>query len=142
MAEERVESLGNEFDMEFTVLCAVKGHQLEESVCVHPFCDRDSPLVLGDHVTTQTGTGLVHTAPGICGLLLFYCDFLFTFSSGHGEEDFVVGKKYNLPVLSPVGDNGRFTDEAGALFAGKDVLYDGNAAVIDIPSFLYLFFLL
>ncbi len=61
-------------------------------------------MVGGDYITTETGTGLVHTAPG------------------HGQEDYVTGLKYNLPLLSPVDDAGRFTAEAGERFKGLNVL--------------------
>ncbi|CAN0490753.1 unnamed protein product, partial [Hapterophycus canaliculatus] len=71
----------------------------------HPLCDRVSEVVVGgDYITTETGTGLVHTAPG------------------HGQEDYVTGLKYGLPLLSPVDDAGRFTVEAGERFKGLNVL--------------------
>lgn len=70
------------------------GKEAEHIVAKHPIYDRDSLIILGDHVTTESGTGLVHTAPG------------------HGEDDFVVGKKYGLDVLCPVDEKGVFTDEA------------------------------
>jgi len=76
------------------ILAEFKGTDLEYVVCRHPFYDRDSLVILGDHVTLDAGTGCVHTAPG------------------HGEEDFVVGKKYNLGVLCPIDDKGHFTAEA------------------------------
>ena len=80
----------------------------------HPLYDRISSVVLGgDYITTDTGTGLVHTAPG------------------HGQEDYQTGLKYGLPLLSPVNDLGHFTDEAGPKFAGLDVLGEGNLAVIE-----------
>lgn len=63
-------------------------------------------------MTTESGTGLVHTAPG------------------HGQEDYLVGQRYGLPILSPVDADGNFTQEAGQ-FAGLNVLGDGNAAVIE-----------
>lgn len=66
----------------------------------------------GDYITTESGTGLVHTAPG------------------HGQEDYITGLKYGLSILSPVGDDGKFTKEAGK-FAGLDVLGDGNKAVVN-----------
>ncbi|MCR2820793.1 isoleucine--tRNA ligase [Lederbergia panacisoli] len=72
----------------------VKGAELEKVVAKHPFYDRESLVVLGDHVTTDSGTGCVHTAPG------------------HGEDDFYVGQKYNLDVLCPVDDKGHMTEEA------------------------------
>lgn len=81
------------------------GKQLEGIVCRHPFADyeRDSLVVLGEHVTLDAGTGCVHTAPG------------------HGEDDFYVGQKYGLPTLSPIDDKGYFTEEAPG-FAG--MFYD------------------
>ena len=71
----------------------------------HPICDRVSEIVVGgDYITTEAGTGLVHTAPG------------------HGQEDYATGLKYGLPLLSPVDDAGRFTAEAGERFKGMSVL--------------------
>ena len=72
---------------------SVRGQELEGLKTLHPFLDRTSPIILGQHVTKESGTGLVHTAPG------------------HGPDDFTVGKKYGLPVLSPVGPDGCFTEE-------------------------------
>ena len=79
----------------------------------HPLFERECPVVIGgDYITTESGTGLVHTAPG------------------HGQEDFATGKKYDLPLLSPVDDDGNFTEEAGD-FKGLNVLGEGNAAVVE-----------
>ena len=72
----------------------VKGAELEYVVTKHPLYDRDSLVILGEHVTTDAGTGCVHTAPG------------------HGEDDFIVGQKYNLGVLCPVDGKGHMTSEA------------------------------
>lgn len=72
----------------------VAGKDLEYIIAKHPLYDRDSLVMLGEHVTTDSGTGCVHTAPG------------------HGEDDFIVGKKYNLDVLCPVDDKGYMTSEA------------------------------
>ncbi|WP_203362241.1 isoleucine--tRNA ligase [Bacillus sp. REN10] len=72
----------------------VKGAELEHILTKHPLYDRDSLLMLGEHVTTDSGTGCVHTAPG------------------HGEDDFLIGKKYGLDVLCPVDDRGMMTAEA------------------------------
>ena len=77
-----------------------KGRDLERVICRHPFVERDSLVILGDHVTLDAGTGCVHTAPG------------------HGHEDFLVSKNYDLPILSPVDARGVFTGEAGD-FAGQ-----------------------
>jgi isoleucyl-tRNA synthetase len=71
-----------------------KGAALEHVVCAHPFYERDSLVILGEHVTLDAGTGCVHTAPG------------------HGEDDFYVGKKYGLDILCPVDEKGYMTEEA------------------------------
>lgn len=88
-----------------------KGSELDRLECGHPFVDRVSLLVLGEHVTLEQGTGCVHTAPG------------------HGMEDFIVSKEYGLPVISPVDAKGRFTEEGG-IFAGQFYL-DANKSIID-----------
>ena len=85
---------------ECDTLGTMMGSELEYIKCRHPFIDRISLVIVGDHVTLESGTGCVHTAPG------------------HGVEDFVVCKKYpELPVVVPVDANGRLTEEAGQ-FAG------------------------
>lgn len=84
----------------YTIKGTVKGSELEYITTQHPFIDRESLVILGDHVTLESGTGCVHTAPG------------------HGVDDFIVCKKYpQLPVVVPVDSNGRLTAEAGQ-FAG------------------------
>lgn len=90
-----------------------KGRNLEGVVFSHPFIERDSPLVLSEFVTAEQGSGLVHSAPG------------------HGEEDFIVGRRYGLPILSPVNAEGKFTEELGEL-AGLFVMSEGNEAVMSI----------
>lgn len=70
------------------------GRDLDRLVAQHPLYDRDSLVMVGDHVSLDTGTGLVHTAPG------------------HGDDDYIIGQKYGLDVLSPVDDRGHFTEEA------------------------------
>ncbi|TFB23280.1 isoleucine--tRNA ligase [Filobacillus milosensis] len=79
---------------EVNVVKTLKGAELEHVVAKHPIYDRDSLVILGVHVTTESGTGCVHTAPG------------------HGEDDFWIGKQYGLDVLCPVDEKGVFTDEA------------------------------
>ncbi len=86
----------------FEVLGRVKGSELELMRFAHPFLDFDVPVILGDHVTTDAGTGVVHTAPG------------------HGQDDFVVGQKYGLEVANPVGDNGVYKADT-PFFAGQHV---------------------
>lgn len=89
----------------------VSGKELEGIVCSHPFLDRSSQVIIGEHVTLDAGTGCVHTAPG------------------HGAEDFQVGQKYNLPTVVPVDDKGYLTKDAGK-FAG--LYYEkSNAAIIE-----------
>ncbi|PSB55674.1 isoleucine--tRNA ligase, partial [filamentous cyanobacterium CCP1] len=101
------------FGTKFVVKATLSGKDLEHSTYQHPLFDRQSPIVIGgDYVTTESGTGLVHTAPG------------------HGMDDFAVGQRYGLPVLSPVDDLGNFTAEAGQ-FEGLNVLKNANPAVIE-----------
>lgn len=80
---------------DYTTVKTFKGSEVEGVKCRHPFMERDSVVILGDHVTLEQGTGCVHTAPG------------------HGVEDFEVGKKYGLEVISPVDNRGIFTKEGG-----------------------------
>ncbi|WP_062231654.1 isoleucine--tRNA ligase [Fictibacillus sp. FJAT-27399] len=95
VAQALVEQLEKELEWtNVTVSKTVKGKDLEHIVAQHPLYDRESLVMLGDHVTTDAGTGCVHTAPG------------------HGEDDFLVGKKYGLEVLCPVDDRGVMTSEA------------------------------
>jgi isoleucyl-tRNA synthetase len=95
------------------VVGVLRGDELVGTTYQHPLCDRVASVVVGgDYIQMESGTGLVHTAPG------------------HGQEDYQTGLKYGLPLLSPVNDLGQFTDEAGERFAGKDVLKEGNQEVI------------
>ncbi len=89
----------------------LRGQELEGTVLRHPFIDRDSPVVFADYVTLDTGTGAVHTAPG------------------HGIEDYETGVKYNLDIVSPVDNYGRFTDEIPK-FQGLFVS-DANQPIIE-----------
>ncbi|MEH2380252.1 MAG: isoleucine--tRNA ligase [Nostoc sp.] len=113
VAADLVERLSSTLGVKLTLKATFKGNDLEHTTYRHPLFDRESPIVVGgDYITTESGTGLVHTAPG------------------HGQEDYIVGLRYGLPILAPVDDNGNFTEEAGQ-FAGLNVLGDGNQAVID-----------
>ena len=112
VAAELRESLAASLGLELTPVLQVKGAELEGIVYRHPLLERSSPVVLGgDYITTESGTGLVHTAPG------------------HGVDDFNTGRKYNLQVLCPVDEAGTLTAEAGP-FAGLNVLKDANGAII------------
>nr|WP_228035256.1 isoleucine--tRNA ligase [Oculatella sp. LEGE 06141] len=113
VAKELIERLSTLLNVKLTVKAEVSGRALEFSTYRHPLFDRESPIVIGgDYVTTESGTGLVHTAPG------------------HGEDDFRVGQQYGLPILSPVDEAGNFTEEAGP-FKGLNVLKNANAAIIE-----------
>ena len=90
LADDLVERWGME---NVSRSAAVKGEKLESLSLQHPFLDSQVPVILGEHVTTDAGTGLVHTAPG------------------HGADDFVVGQQYDLDPVSPVLDNGLFRDD-------------------------------
>lgn len=92
-------------------LAAVRPAELAGVRCIHPLYDRDSLVILGDHVTLDAGTGCVHTAPG------------------HGREDHEVGLKYNLDVYSPVDDNGCFTPDV-EYFNGQFV-FAANEDIIE-----------
>lgn len=91
-----------------------KGVDLENLEYKHPFIERTGKVLLGTHVTLEAGTGLVHTAPG------------------HGVDDYNVGMRYHLPILSPVDDGGFYTNEAPDFLVGKHVLKEGNKIVLDL----------
>ena len=88
------------------------GSGLEGIICEHPWIDRKVKTILGEHVTAEQGTGIVHTAPG------------------HGEEDYEIGLKYGLEVYAPVNDRGIFTEEVKE-FEGQFV-FKANEGVINI----------
>ena len=91
-----------------------KGAELENCEARHPFLSRTSTIILADFVTTDTGTGIVHIAPG------------------HGADDYNVGRQYGLPVLSPVDDDGKYTEEVGVpSLVGKHV-FDANKDIISM----------
>ena len=95
---------------EYKVIGTIKGSELEGMKFKHPFLERIVPVICGEHVTLEAGTGCVHTAPG------------------HGQEDFEVGKKYNLPVINPVDHAGCFTKDGGE-YAGLKT-DDANVPII------------
>jgi isoleucyl-tRNA synthetase len=96
----------------WSLIAMVKGAALEHLRLRHPFYDREVPVILGDHVNLDAGTGAVHTAPG------------------HGLDDYNVGRRYGLEVDNPVGGDGRFLPST-PLFAGEQV-FDANAHVIKV----------
>ncbi len=104
IAADLVKSVMARYGIEKYKLCGqIKGKQLEKVSLRHPFNDKTVPIILGEHVTTDAGTGCVHTAPA------------------HGPEDYLVGKAYNLPLINPVMTNGCFAADV-PFFAGLYVL--------------------
>ncbi len=112
LAMELVETVAQVVGWEdHQIVASFKGQEIEGMSFQHPLFERPSLAVLAEYVTLEEGTGVVHTAPG------------------HGREDFLTGQKYGLPVLCPVDEGGRFTQEAGP-FAGLD-LKAGDKAIIE-----------
>jgi isoleucyl-tRNA synthetase len=113
LAEELLDACLERYQLGNGVIVArADGNSLEGLTLRHPFVDREVPVILGDHVTTESGTGCVHTAPG------------------HGQDDYVVGQRYGLPVDNPVGPDGCFLPGT-PFFAGESV-HQANAHVVDV----------
>lgn len=113
VAEELLTPCAKRFGLESpTILGRCKGEALDNVLLRHPFLSREVPIVLGDHVTTEAGTGCVHTAPA------------------HGQDDFVVGQRYGIEVNNPVGGNGVYLPDTEH-FAGMHVL-KASGAVIEL----------
>jgi isoleucyl-tRNA synthetase len=112
--EEFLSDLTAKFKLEDVKLRGkVKGRLLEKVITKHPFYNRDSIIILGEHVLNDAGTGCVHTAPG------------------HGEDDFIVGQKYGLEPYCPVDSKGFMMPETGPELAG--LFYEAaNAKVLEI----------
>ncbi len=112
VASDLLEELSIEVGYSFEKVASIKGIMLEGLLYKHPLFDKICPCVIGgSYITTQSGTGLVHTAPG------------------HGIDDFNTGIKYKLPIICPVNEKGIFTSEAGR-FEGLNVLKDANNEII------------
>lgn len=110
IAKELLETVATALEWEsYEVVQEVKGEAMDRIVAQHPFYDRESLVMVGEHVTAEAGTGCVHTAPG------------------HGEDDFNIGKEYGLPVLSPVDNRGCYTDEAPGF---EGMFYDDANKVV------------
>ena len=109
--EELVDTLWEKFGLEQKeVLKTYKGSELEMITCQHPLYDRESLVILGDHVTADAGTGCVHTAPGF------------------GMDDFIVGQKYGLDIYCNVDAHGKMMEDCGEWLAGQYV-DDANKTV-------------
>lgn len=113
IAEALIKDVMGRYDIEdYRVIAYCKGSDLEELKLKHPFYDREVPIILGNHVTLDAGTGAVHTAPG------------------HGQDDYAVGRRYGLAVDNPVGDDGCFLPKT-EFFAGQQV-FAANDMVIEV----------
>lgn len=112
LAEDLYQSALGRYGFDAEVVGRFKGEVLENLALQHPFYDRQVPVILGEHVTAEAGTGAVHTAPG------------------HGQDDFVVGMKYQLKVDNPVSGNGVFLPGT-ELFEGESV-FKANPHVIEV----------
>ncbi len=99
------------FDDLRKVLAYASGEELEHLTYQHPFLERTGRVVLGEHVTLEAGTGLVHTAPG------------------HGQEDYEVGLRYGLDIYNPVGADGRYDETVGEALRGLRV-FEANPVIV------------
>ena len=112
IAEDLIGQLRQLLKVEMKIIYRTRGDALEHAKLHHPFYQREVPIILGKHVTMETGTGAVHTAPG------------------HGNDDYVVGNKYGLPVMNVVAGNGCYLPDI-ELFAGENV-FKANDHVIEV----------
>ena len=111
VADGLKESYQKAVGTEGTVISTFKADILEKKQCRHPFYERDSIILLGEHVTLEAGTGCVHTAPG------------------HGQDDYEIGLKHDLDIYNPVDNRGRFLETIE--FFGGQFVFDANKSVIE-----------
>lgn len=112
VASELLEPLTSKYEQELKVLAEIKGEELEYLKLQHPLEDREVPIVLGDHVTLDGGTGCVHTAPG------------------HGPDDYLLGVKYGLPVDHEVLASGVFSEKVN--YVANLHVFKANPVIVDI----------
>ncbi|HTR45134.1 MAG TPA: isoleucine--tRNA ligase [Thermodesulfovibrionales bacterium] len=112
VAEGRVNALREKIGLKGDVVLTKRGEDIEGMEAEHPFIPRKSKAILGDFVSLEEGTGIVHIAPG------------------HGEDDYEAGLTYGLDIFAPVDDHGKFTKQAGDL-AGQFV-FKANPLIIEI----------
>ena len=113
IASDLLDKVSENVGINYEKILLIKGLLLDGTIYENPLFDKKSPVVLGgDYITTDSGTGLVHTAPG------------------HGVDDFNTGKRYKLPITCPVDEKGFLTKEAGR-FEGLNVLKDANSVIIN-----------
>ncbi|MCX7705365.1 MAG: isoleucine--tRNA ligase [bacterium] len=111
VAEKLVDTICKKLGFTYEKIDSFSGKQIENSLCMHPFIEREVPIVLAGYVSDAEGTGCVHTA------------------TGHGEEDYQTGLKYNLPVISPVDEKGKFTDEVSQ-WKGL-IVFDADPLIVE-----------
>ena len=111
LAEGLCEGVFKEFNAEYEIVAHFKGEKLENRKFRHPYLDQDAPILVGDHVTLEAGTGCVHTAPG------------------HGQEDYEISLKYGIQAFNPVDDHGIF-EPATPVVEGHHV-YKANAVMVE-----------
>ncbi|XZG69293.1 isoleucine--tRNA ligase [Chitinibacteraceae bacterium HSL-7] len=118
LVHELAEAALKRYGVEGTVLASASGAALEGLTLKHPFLERVVPVIVGDHVTTDAGTGLVHTAPA------------------HGVEDYQVGLKYRLPTDNPVGNDGRYLANTPAMNGSVELagltVWKANPLVLEV----------
>jgi isoleucyl-tRNA synthetase len=112
VAKDLAKTVFEKYDVAFKQLFLIKGLELEHLYFIHPFLNKNVPIVCGDHVTTETGSGLVHTAPA------------------HGLDDYLVGVKYNLPIDNPVDGRGVF--KKSTPFVEGETVWKANQLIIDL----------
>jgi isoleucyl-tRNA synthetase len=113
-AESRLEAIAQATGKTFTVLAKKKGSELLGLTYKHAFLDRTGPLLNGEFVTADSGSGLVHIAPG------------------HGPDDYQLGMKNGLPILSPVNEYGKLTEECGVPALVGMYVFKANAPIIEL----------
>lgn len=113
LAKDLVESVMSKVGGDYKIIAEIEGKELEGLLLEHPFYPKKVPIIMGEHVTLDAGTtGSVHTAPA------------------HGQEDFAVAEKYQLPLENPVGPNGVYI-QGTPIFAGEHV-FKANSKVVDV----------
>jgi len=111
IAKNLAEAVQKQTEVQLFLKATIIGKDLEGFRTWHPFYEREAPIIFGEHVTEEAGTGSVHTAPG------------------HGPDDYQVGLRYKLPVLSPVGPDGTFTEDVPE-YQGVHIL-KANSLIIE-----------
>ncbi len=112
ISKDLVEQRFAKYNQSVNLVASASGKKLEGLLFKHPFLEKSVPIICGDHVTVEAGTGLVHTAPA------------------HGIDDYVVGVKYDLPVENPVDDLGRF--KSNTPFVSGLTVWESNEKIVEL----------